>query len=109
MFTLGFSMILATVAVFLRDMFYIYGVVISLWTYMTPIMYDIAIIDSPSLLLIFKCNPMYWFLYFIRKIVLYHAIPEINVWLYSLIFGLGFLLIGLFVFKKNQDKFIYYV
>ena len=109
MFTLGFSMILATVAVFLRDMFYIYGVVISLWTYMTPIMYDIAIIDDPALMLVFKFNPMYWFLYFIRKVMLYHVIPEINVWIYSLIFGLGFLLIGLFVFKKNQDKFIYYV
>ena len=108
MFTLGFSMILATVAVFLRDMFYIYGVVLSLWTYMTPIMYDIAIIDNPALLFLFKLNPLYWILYFIRKIMLYRAIPELNVWLYCLVFGLGFLFLGVFVFKKNQDKFIYY-
>ena len=108
MFTLGFSMILATVAVFLRDMFYIYGVMLSLWTYMTPIMYDIAIIDSPRLLFLFKLNPLYWILYFIRKVMLYHAIPELNVWLYCLAFGLGFLILGVFVFKKNQDKFIYY-
>lgn len=108
MFTLGFSMILATVAVFLRDMFYIYGVMLSLWTYMTPIMYDIAIIDNPALLFLFKLNPLYWILYFIRKIMLYQAIPELNVWLYCLVFGLGFLFLGVFVFKKNQDKFIYY-
>lgn len=108
MFTLGFSMILATVAVFLRDMFYIYGVVLSLWTYMTPIMYDIAIIDNPALLFLFKLNPLYWILYFIRRIMLYHSIPELNVWLYCLVFGLGFLFLGVFVFKKNQDKFIYY-
>ena len=108
MFTLGFSMILATVAVFLRDMFYIYGVMLSLWTYMTPIMYDIAIIDSPRLQFLFKLNPLYWILYFIRKIMLYHSIPELNVWLYCLAFGLGFLILGVFVFKKNQDKFIYY-
>lgn len=109
LFTLGFGLILATVAVFLRDMFYIYGVVISLWTYMTPIMYDIAIIDNPYLLFIFKCNPMYWFVYFTRKIMLYHTMPEVNVWIYCMVFGLGTLIVGIFTFKKNQDKFIYYV
>lgn len=109
LFTLGFGLILATVAVFLRDMFYIYGVVLTLWTYLTPIMYDIAIIDDPGLLFVFKLNPMYWIIYFVRHIVLYHAIPEINVWIYCMVFALGFLFLGLFVFKKNQDKFIYYV
>ena len=109
LFTLGFGLILSTIAVFLRDMFYIYGVVISLWTYMTPIMYDIAIIDNPYLLAIFKCNPMYWFIYFARRIMLYNTIPEINAWLYCAAFGIGFLILGIIVFKKNQDKFIYYV
>ena len=109
LFTLGFSMILATVAVFLRDMFYIYGVLISLWTYLTPIMYDIAIIDKPGLLFIFKLNPLYWIIYFVRWIVLYHHVPGINVWIYCMLFGLGTLILGIFIFKKNQDKFIYYV
>lgn len=109
LFTLGFGLILSTIAVFLRDMFYIYGVVISLWTYMTPIMYDITIIDNPYLLAIFKCNPMYWFIYFARRIMLYNTIPEINAWLYCAAFGIGFLILGIIVFKKNQDKFIYYV
>ena len=109
MFTLGIGLILSTVSVFLRDMFYIYGVVISLWTYLTPIMYDIAIIDKPILQVLFKCNPMYWFIYFARRIMLYNTVPEINAWIYCLALGLGTMLIGVFVFKKNQDKFIYYV
>ncbi len=109
LFTLGFGLILSTIAVFLRDMFYIYGVVISLWIYMTPIMYDITIIDNPYLLAIFKCNPMYWFIYFARRIMLYNTIPEINAWLYCAAFGIGFLILGVIVFKKKQDKFIYYV
>ena len=109
LFTLGFGLILSTVAVFLRDMFYIYGVIISLWTYLTPIMYDIAIIEDPALMFVFKLNPMYWFVYFTRRIMLYNTVPEINVWIYSMIFGLGTLIIGVFVFKKNLDKFIYYV
>lgn len=109
MFTLGFSLILSTIAVFLRDMFYIYGVLISLWTYMTPIMYDIAIIDNPYLLLIFKLNPLYWIIYFSRRIMLYHIVPEINSWIYCFVFAAVFMFLGIFVFRKNQDKFIYYV
>ena len=76
---------------------------------MTPIMYDIAIIDNPYLMLIFKCNPLYWFVYFVRRIMLYGVLPEINVWIYCAVFAIGFLLLGLLVFKKNQNKFIYYV
>ena len=46
MFTLGMGFILSAISVFLRDMFYIYGIVIVLWTYLTPIMYDITMISS---------------------------------------------------------------
>lgn len=108
MFTFGFGLILATISVFLRDMFYIYGVVLTLWTYMTPIMYDIAIIPK-YLQVIFKLNPLYWFIYFIRDIILYNQIPSVQVWIYCLLFGLGFLILGACIFKKNQDKFIYYI
>lgn len=110
LFTLGFSMILSTVAVFLRDMFYIYGVILTLWTYLTPIMYQVdKISDSPLVVTLLKCNPLYWFTYFPRRIMLYHTTPEPNAWLYCLLLAVASLTIGILVFKKNQDKFIYYV
>ena len=108
MFTLGVSLILATISVFLRDMFYIYGVLISLWMYLTPIMYDIAIIPS-GLQILFKFNPLYWFCVFVRDVILYNQMPYPNVWLYCAVFGVGFLLFGIYIFRKKQDKFIYYV
>ena len=108
LFTIGFGLILATISVFLRDMFYIYGVIITLWTYLTPIMYDISIIPA-SYQIIFKLNPLYWFIYFARDIILYNQVPGINVWIYCAVFAIGFLLLGIFIFKKKQDKFIYYV
>lgn len=110
MFTLGFGFILATISVFLRDMFYIYGVMLTLWTYLTPIMYDFATLSiAPELQVIFKLNPLYWFIKFARDIILYNQVPGLNVWIYSFICGFGFLVLGSFIFKKNQDKFIYYV
>ncbi len=108
MFTVGMGFILSTISVFLRDMFYIYGVMITLWMYVTPIMYDFAIIPE-KFQLIFKLNPLYWIIKFVREIVLYARVPNLNIWLICIFVSLSFLLIGMFVFKKNQDKFIYYV
>lgn len=107
-FTLGFGLILATISVFLRDMFYIYGIVLTLWTYLTPIMYDISLI-SENLQKFFKLNPLYQYINFIREIILYNQLPSLRSFLICGISALFFLLVGIVVFKKNQDKFIYYV
>ena len=56
-----------------------------------------------------KLNPMYWFLDFARQIILYNQCPGLHNFIYCAIFGVGFLLLGIWIFRKNQDKFIYYV
>mgnify|MGYP004499720731 CR=1 FL=1 len=107
LFTVGVGFILSTIAVFLRDMFYIYGVIITLWTYLTPIMYDISIIPE-KFMVFMKLNPMYWFLDFARQIILYNQCPGINNFVYCAVIGIGTLFVGIWLFRKNQDKFIYY-
>lgn len=109
MYTLGMGLILSTISVFFRDMFYIYGIIITIWTYLTPIMYDINIIGNELLLSIMKLNPMYQFINFARTIILYNNIPTITQFITCFLSGSLTLLIGIFLFKKNQDKFIYYV
>lgn len=109
MFTLGMGFILSTISVFLRDMFYIYGIITTIWTYLTPIMYDIKIITNPTLQFIMKLNPMYQIINFARSIILYGNVPTIGQFAGCAVSGVVTLLIGIIVFKKNQDKFIYYV
>ena len=61
MFTLGMGLILSTVAVFFRDMFYVYGIIITIWTYLTPIMYDISNISNTvlqSIMKYLKCHTL---------------------------------------------------
>ncbi len=108
MFTLGMGFILSAVSVFLRDMFYIYGIVIMMWTYLTPIMYDISTI-SPTLQPFLKLNPLYHYINFAREIILYGRIPQPFTWLTCIVSAVIVLIIGVVVFKKTQDKFIYYV
>ena len=108
MFTLGMGFILSAVSVFLRDMFYIYGIIVMLWTYLTPIMYDIKLI-SEQLQPWLKLNPLYHYVNFVREIVLYGRIPQPFTWATCAISSIAVLIIGVLVFKKTQDKFIYYV
>lgn len=108
LFTLGVSLILATISVFLRDMFYIYGIVLQILTYMTPIMYDINMLD-PRLQLVLKLNPLYHIITFARTIILYHQIPSAQSFIICAVSALVSLVLGMIVFRKNQDKFIYYV
>lgn len=108
MFTLGMGLILSAVSVFLRDMFYIYGIMITLWMYLTPILYDPSMLN-PWVQQILKLNPMYHFINFARMIILYSTMPSMESFLASAASGLITLLIGVLVFKKTQDKFIYFV
>lgn len=108
MFTLGMGLFLAAISVFLRDIFYIYGIIIMTWTYLTPIMYDITLI-SEKLQPFFKLNPLYHYINFAREIILYNRIPQPFTWAVCLVSSATVLIIGILVFKKNQDKFIYYV
>lgn len=108
LFTLGMGFLLSSVAVFLRDMFYIYGIIITIWTYLTPLMYDINMI-SPRLAFVMKFNPMYQYVNFARTIILYHNCPTAGQFAGCAVSALAVLALGTLVFKKTQDKFIYYV
>lgn len=109
MFALGVGLIISTISVFLRDMFYIYGIVTLIWTYLTPIMYDISIIQNPVLQTLMKLNPMYLYINFAREIILHGWCPSLAYFLACGGSALLTLVIGALVFKSNQDKFIYYV
>lgn len=108
MFTIGIGLLLSCVAVFLRDVLYIYGIVLTIWNYFTPVFYSIEILP-PVLQSLFKFNPLYQFLTSVREIVLYGNCPSIGTLALLAVIGVGTLLIGAVIFKKNQDKFVYYI
>ncbi len=107
LFTIGISFILSTTSVFLRDILYIYGIIIMILNYVTPIFYDISIIPDKYLVL-FKLNPLYVFINCTRDIILFGNCPSPVQLMQMVAYGLGSLLIGTIIFKKNQDKFVYY-
>ena len=107
-FSIGISFLLACISVFLRDMFYIYGIIILAWTYLTPIMYDLNILPI-IMRKIMLFNPLYQYINFAREIILFGKIPNLISWVFCGGFALIALLFGAWIFRKKQDKFIYYI
>ena len=106
-FVTGIGFILSSMTVFLRDILYIYGIVLTIWQYFTPIFWNLSILPT-TFQIFFKCNPLYHFLNSTRMIILYNSTPSLISIILCGIIGIGSLLIGGIIFRKSQDKFIYY-
>lgn len=107
-FTVGVSLFLSCVSVFLRDVFYIYGIVLTIWNYFTPVFYSIEILPE-TLQKLFRFNPIYQYIGCVRTIVLDGKCPSILTLIQIGIVSILSIGIGSIIFKKNQDKFIYYI
>ena len=107
-FSLGMSMLLATMNVFFRDTRFLWSVVVLIWTYLTPIFYPESIIPA-QLIGLYHMNPMYQFIYFMRCITLGGIAPNPITYLYCTLGCVIPLLIGVWVFRKNQDRFVFYL
>ena len=108
LFTIGMGLLLSCISVFLRDVFHIYSIVLTIWNYLTPVFYSIEILPT-KLQCLMNFNPLYQFIDATRTVVLYGQMPTMQSFGIITAFGFGMLLIGTMVFRKKQDKFIYYI
>jgi len=102
----GVGLILATLMVFFRDTQFLWGIVSMLLMYLTPIFYSESIIPS-WFLPIYKLNPLYHVLRFIRSILIDGVSLEPKAYLWCIVLCAVPLLLGILIFRKNQNKFIF--
>jgi ABC-2 type transport system permease protein len=107
-FSIGLGMTLAAANVFFRDIGHLYSVLVSAWMFLTPILYPAELIPE-NIRWFVDCNPMYYYVDYFRQIMMYNTIPDMYANLICLAFSLSFLLLGLVIFKRAQDKFILYI
>lgn len=101
---LGFSVILSSVTVYFRDMEHIFSIIMMAWFYFTPIIYPNEYIPS-SLLLLFRINPMMPLIEAYRDVLMFNKIPDTMGLLYVLLFSIGLLAIGYYIFNSLQKRF----
>ncbi len=107
-FCCGLSLMLSALSVFFRDVMHLWGVVLTAWTYATPLFYPIEILPS-WMLSIERFNPMFHYVAFIRELLLYQRMPTLRLNVICIGFAVISLAVGFFVFRKAQRKFILYV
>lgn len=105
LFSLGIGFILSSIMVFFRDTQFLWGIVIMLWMYLTPIFYPFSILPK-NLIILMEFNPLYHFITFIRTIVMHGVSPEPMVYMYCFMYSFFTVLLGALFFKKTQDKFV---
>ena len=112
-FCMGISMLIGALAVFFRDMIHLWSVVLTAWTYLTPIFWDISLLTGSNapwfVIAVVKLNPMYNYLEMMRCAIVYQSNPEPMVIALAVIWALVALLAGIAVFKKTEHKFILYI
>lgn len=103
---LGVGLILATLAVFFRDMEYLWGVILMMIMYCSAIFYGAEKVINSGYGWILKYNPLYAVILNFRNSVLYGLPLDMPALLYSAGFSVAALLVGIVMFYKQQDKFI---
>ena len=111
-FNLGLGLILSAMFVFFRDVQYLWGVFLTLLMYLSAIFYDPFQFGDAEKYFLF--NPIYVYIKYFRLVTIglegmpptppslrYHAL--------MLIYALVALVIGVFVYRKNNQRFLYYV
>lgn len=108
LFNIGVGLILSALFMFFRDIQYLWSVFTQLLMYMSAIFYTIDHY-SYTVQCLFLANPVYLFIRYFRKIVIEATIPTLWFHLLMLADVLFVLMIGCWMYKKYNHKFLYYI
>ena len=100
---LGVSFILSAMNVFFRDVENVLGVFLTVWMYLTPVIYPPEFIPG-QFRPIFNLNPMMGVINAYRNVVLHGVSPPWQSFLYATLFSLGIFIVG-YLFFKNRERF----
>lgn len=108
-FTLGVGLILAAATVFFRDIMHLWGVFTTALMYFSAIFYDPLQMENPLVTQFIKFNPLYWYITAFRATVLDGELLTFSMlWICALCAVLA-LVVGLVVFRRQQDKFVLHI
>lgn len=108
MFVVGLVLLLSTAMTFFQDTGFLWGIIAMIWQYLTPVFYPISIIPE-KFLPYYRLNPMCQFVTFARTCIIDGVSPEPKAFFLCFVSAVLMLGIGMFVFRKQQNKFVLYV
>jgi ABC-2 type transport system permease protein len=108
MFSLGVGLLISTIAVYFADMVSMYGIALTAWMYMSPVIYMIDRLPQQYLWIV-KLNPMFYIINLFRKPIYYGQVPTLHEILVTGAIATITLVLGWWVFTAKSDEFAYRV
>ena len=108
LFNLGVGLILSALFVFFKDMQYLWGILCQLIMWLSAIFYSISGFTE-TIQKAFLLNPLYLFIRYFRKIVIDGTIPTPQFHLLMLADALLAVSVGLWIYRRYNSEFLYYV
>ncbi len=106
MMAVGFGMIISSITTKYRDIQIVFAKIISLWVYITPVIYPLSMVTNPKLHLAMSLNPVTP----VMEAIKYSLLGQGQfswLWLgYSLLMTCVLLFFGLILFNKVQKSFM---
>ncbi len=106
MFALGVGLLLSTAVVYFADMLPVYDVVLTMWMYLTPIIYPLDML-APNLQALFRLNPMYLMVEIFRAPLINGAIPGWDIWGLAILYAAVSLVAGGLIFASRANEYVY--
>ena len=107
-FAFGIGLLLSTLAVYFPDVSEMYQIVLMAWMYITPVIYPANIIPVNIQPLI-RMNPMYYLLNLYRLPLYDGRLPVWGEIWPAVVWAVGMMIFGWFVFTSKSDEFAYRV
>lgn len=104
-FSVGVGMLLAALTVKFRDVMHLYSVFVTALMYLTPVIYPMNILPG-WLAKIVMLNPLTNIVMMFRNTIMYNSLPGLFNIIIAFVEAVIMLVIGMYVFYKNQDEFI---
>lgn len=110
-FSLGIGLFLAAITVFFRDIMHLWGVFCTALMYFSAIFYNPETMTAGGGVLqtVIGFNPLYWYITAFRTAVLDGEVLTPNMLLVCGGCAVVSLAVGLFVFRRQQDKFVLHI
>jgi ABC-2 type transport system permease protein len=108
--TLGSGLILSTLSVFFRDLEYLWDVALMLIMYTCAIFYSADRLIKTGTAWVFKINPLYAIIKCFRDAVYGSSMFAEPYWIaMATTVSVASVVVGMLLFKKNQDRFILHI
>lgn len=104
-FSSGISFILSVGYIFFGDIRHLYGVLLTLWMYLSALFYPVEVLPQ-AVQAVIRANPIYSYIDGARACMLYGSYPSAIQWMQMVLWAAVAYIVGWIVFRYGQDHII---